>query len=203
MTNPGEHREGAWTPWPDGANVRIVVRRGTEPSMVGYECDAWLFEYRCDDLAMVVDCYSWLINGKLDPTFAHRQPGLLRQKENDLRRIAQRMRSSSMRDWSANLSAFMADYRTRVMYGAHVVLHKRDPNGDACDIFGRCHVDFAGFLNSAQFFDGSFGDLLEPLARHPIDEIDLALVVDRMAPLWQKMAAYVMAKRTDGMVGDD
>lgn len=196
MTNPGDRRETEWIKTPSG-NVKVTVGRGYDcrircehvpprpnegGSNHGVHCDEWIFELRDGDHAATLQLYSWIRDGKLERQWQPMaRPALLPRIE---------AKSDPFFDYD--------EYRTLPIYAARVLVHSKCPDeadrGEDCPLFGRCEMAFAGYMNSARFFDRSHAELLEPLALRPVDEIDLAAVVDRMAPLWAKLAGYLAAR---------
>ena len=217
MMNPGERRETEWIKVPDGGLVKVAVRRGFDcrrrcehvpprpnegGANHGQHCDEWIFEYRLGDHAALLQCYSWIRDGKIDPQWDARRRDERRQRQRQQIQFGVRPPASRLLE---TYEAAHDAYTCRVIYGARVMVHgKCAPDcGEECTLFGHCSIDFAGYLNSVAFFEQVHSDALEPLALKPVDEIDLAVVVDRMAPLWQKLRAFVVAKRDDGMIGGD
>lgn len=195
MTNPGGMRALGWKTTPLGM-VKVAVTRGYDcratcehvPALPneggenhGQHCDEWLFELRIGNAAAALQCFSWVMNGRNTRT------GL---------------RRAYLRGKVARPAVFdYLSYRGLAIYGARLIVHRKcDPGAwaaEQCPIFEHCVCDFAGYLNSANFFTGEHCAALLPLALHPVDEIDLHAVVDAMRPLWSKLVGFIAAKAED------
>jgi hypothetical protein len=195
MTPPGGLRETPWRQAPNGHEVRVLLRRGFDcrercehvpphPNEGGQNHgqtgDHWLFEYRSSaTLAASVEAISYIRDGVLDRHFEQRRRHELRHPP------------------GTRVGRPLDDLLVQGIMGAGLYVHRRvegDDEGHACDILGRCVIDFAGYLFSSAFFERSFSETLEPLALHPFDEIDLDAVVDVMAPLWSKLSGFLAAR---------
>jgi len=142
--------------------------------------DEWNFDYRFGDVACAVQCFSHLMNGEVDLAFA--------TERERRRRRGPRPTPPPQRSELADLFDY-DDYRSRLVYGARVLVHRKDPSGEECPMFGHCSIEFCGYLYSARFFEQAHSDALEPLVVRPVDGIELGAVVHAMDPLWRKMRA--------------
>lgn len=194
MTNPGGMRATGWQTTPLGM-VSVGVLRGYDcrnrcehvppkpnkgGANHGQHCDEWLFELRIGDAAAALQCFSWVMNG---------------------RNVRGRLLRNYLRGKVARPGIFdYASFRELAIYGARLVVHRKcepgfsHPDAEKCPLFGFCVSEFAGFLNSANFFTKEHCDALLPLALRPVDSIDLPAVVDVMHSLWSKLAGFIAAK---------
>lgn len=187
MTNLGELKQTEWIRLWQG-DVRVSVRRGGGEEHEPF--DEWYFDLRRDGTAVQLGCTSWIRDGKIDADWNARQ-----RIEARRRRPRTRLPNDDPAKW--RWLRDLEEIRIRPVVGAHLTVHRKAPDGEECPLLGRCRNRFAGFLNSACFFEGAHYDALAPYALRPVDEIDLGKVVEAMAPLWQKMAGYLAAEDND------